>query len=102
VGIGADATAAFAPWVHTVHGTRVAIIAASQVRDETLANYAAGADSPRIASADSDRQLESVRAARAAGDVVIVYLHWGIEFDSCPAATSAAWPTHSRRPERPR
>jgi capsule synthesis protein PGA_cap len=84
VGIGADASAAFAPWVHTVQGTRVAIIAASQVRDETLANYAAGADSPGIASADSDRLLESVRAARAAGDVVIVYLHWGIEFDSCP------------------
>ena len=85
VGIGADAAAAFAPWVRTVGDTRVAIIAASQVRDETLANYAAGADSPGIASADSDRLLESVRAARAAGDVVIVYLHWGIEFDSCPS-----------------
>lgn len=84
VGIGADAAAAFAPWVHTVRGTKVAIIAASQVRDETLANYSAGPDSPGIASADSDRLLESVRAARAAGDIVIVYLHWGIEFDSCP------------------
>jgi poly-gamma-glutamate capsule biosynthesis protein CapA/YwtB (metallophosphatase superfamily) len=84
VGIGADAAAAFAPWVRTVRGARVAIIAASQVRDETLANYAAGADSPGVASADSDRLLEAVRAARAAGDVVIVYLHWGIEFDSCP------------------
>jgi poly-gamma-glutamate capsule biosynthesis protein CapA/YwtB (metallophosphatase superfamily) len=84
VGIGADAAAAFAPWVRTVRGTRVAIIAASQVRDETLANYAAGPDSPGVASADSDRLLEAVRAARAAGDVVIVYLHWGIEFDSCP------------------
>jgi hypothetical protein len=84
VGVGADATAAFAPWVRTVRGTRVAIIGASQVRDETLANYAAGPDSPGVASADSDQLLESVRAARAAGDVVIVYLHWGIEFDTCP------------------
>jgi poly-gamma-glutamate capsule biosynthesis protein CapA/YwtB (metallophosphatase superfamily) len=84
VGIGADATAAFAPWVTTVHATRLAVIAASQVRDETLANYSAGAGSPGIANADSDQLLQSVRAAKAAGDVVIVYLHWGTEFASCP------------------
>lgn len=84
VGIGADAHAAFAPWRTTVHGVKVAVLAASQVRDETLANYSAGPSSPGIASADSDRLVAAVRAAKAAGYAVVVYLHWGIEFETCP------------------
>jgi poly-gamma-glutamate capsule biosynthesis protein CapA/YwtB (metallophosphatase superfamily) len=86
VGIGANAGEAYAAWKTSVNGTRVAVIAASQVRDETLANYTAGPDSPGIASADSDLLLQSVRAAKAAGYVVVVYLHWGIEYTSCPEA----------------
>jgi hypothetical protein len=86
VGIGSDADAAFAPWRTTVHGVKVAVIAASQVRDETLANYSAGPTTPGIASADSDRLVSAVRAAKAAGYVVVVYLHWGVEFQSCPNA----------------
>jgi hypothetical protein len=84
VGIGANAAAAFAPWRTTVHGVKVAVIAASQVRDETLANYSAGPSSPGIARADSPRLVAAVRAAKAAGYVVVVYLHWGIEFQNCP------------------
>ncbi|MEJ7705408.1 MAG: CapA family protein [Geodermatophilaceae bacterium] len=30
------------------------------------------------------RLLEGVRAASAAGDVVAVYVHWGIEGNPCP------------------
>jgi poly-gamma-glutamate synthesis protein (capsule biosynthesis protein) len=84
VGIGPNADAAFAPWTATVRGVKIAVMAASQVRDETLANYSAGASSPGIASADSDRLVQSVRAARTAGYTVIVYLHWGTEFTACP------------------
>ncbi len=86
VGIGANAGEAYAAWQTSVNGVQVAVIAASQVRDETLANYTAGPDSPGIASADSDLLLQSVRAAKAAGYVVVVYLHWGIEYTSCPDA----------------
>lgn len=84
VGIGADASAAYAPYYTTVHGVRLAIVAASQVQDETLANFSATADSPGIASAFSDRLLASVRAAKARADVVIAYIHWGTEYQSCP------------------
>ncbi len=86
VGIGANTGEAYAAWQTSVNGVQVAVIAASQVRDETLANYTAGPDSPGIASADSDALLQSVRAAKAAGYVVVVYLHWGIEYTSCPDA----------------
>ena len=84
VGIGGDADQAYAAWKTTVHGTKVAVIAASQVRDETMANYSAGPSTPGIASADNERLLPSVRAAKAAGYAVVVYLHWGIEYTGCP------------------
>jgi len=84
VGIGKDAAAAYAPYTTTVRGVRIAVLAASQVQDETLANYTAGSGTPGIASAYSSRLIDAVKAAKAAGYVVIVYLHWGIEYTSCP------------------
>lgn len=84
VGIGKDATAAYAPYVTSVRGIKIAVLAASQVQDETLANYTAGDNKPGIASAYSPRLIAAVKAAKAAGDIVIVYLHWGIEYTNCP------------------
>jgi capsule synthesis protein PGA_cap len=84
VGLGATAAAAFAPYYTQVNQVRLAIIAASQVQDETLAHFSATDSEPGIANAYSDRLISSVRAARAHADVVIVYLHWGTEYQSCP------------------
>jgi poly-gamma-glutamate synthesis protein (capsule biosynthesis protein) len=68
----------------------VAIVAASQVHDETLAHFTATDSSPGIANADSDRLLAAVRTAKAHADVVITYLHWGTEYQSCPNADQRA------------
>jgi hypothetical protein len=84
VGIGANAAAAYAPYVTTVRGTRIAVIAASQVQDETLAHFSAGPTSPGIANAFSPLLIAAVRAAKADGDLVITYIHWGTEYDTCP------------------
>ncbi len=84
VGIGANATAAFAPYYRTVNGVRIAIVAASQVQDETLAHFSATDTSPGIANAYSDRLVAAVRAAKAHAQVVIAYLHWGTEYQTCP------------------
>jgi len=84
VGIGADADAAFAPYYTEINGVRLAIIAASQVQDETLANFSATDSAPGIANAYSDRLIQAVRTAKARSDVVITYLHWGTEYQSCP------------------
>ena len=87
IGIGKDADAAFAPWYTTVRGLRIAIIAADQVRDEsTLPDFSAGPDKPGVANAYRPQLLSTVRAAHARADVVIVYLHWGTEYHSCPNA----------------
>ena len=86
VGIGADADTAFAPYLTTVRGERIAVLAADQVRDSTLQRYSAGPGRAGVASAfDTDRLLEAVRSARQQADTVVVYLHWGEERSSCPS-----------------
>jgi poly-gamma-glutamate synthesis protein (capsule biosynthesis protein) len=85
VGIGRDAAAAYKPYYTDVRGHRVAILAASQIRDRTLAAWTAADSSPGIASAYSERLLAAVRQARGRAEVVVVYLHWGVEGQSCPS-----------------
>jgi poly-gamma-glutamate capsule biosynthesis protein CapA/YwtB (metallophosphatase superfamily) len=86
VGIGRDAAAAYAPYTTTLNGVPVAVIAADQVQDETtLRLFSAGPHSPGVANAFSNRLLNSVRRAKAAGYVVVVYVHWGVEYTSCPS-----------------
>jgi poly-gamma-glutamate synthesis protein (capsule biosynthesis protein) len=87
LGIGANAAAAFAPYTSTLNGVRVAIFAADQVRDETtLPLFSAGPHKAGVANAYDPRLISAVRAARAAGYVVVVYVHWGVEYQTCPSA----------------
>jgi poly-gamma-glutamate synthesis protein (capsule biosynthesis protein) len=85
VGIGPDATRAFAPAVFDVRGTKVAVIASTQINDFTVHTYPATDSKPGIAgNLDNTRLLAAVTAARAAYDVVVVYLHWGSDYTTCP------------------
>ena len=84
IGIGADDTQAFAPYATAVNGLTVAVFAATQVPDHTLAYFSAGPGTPGVANANSDLLVSAVRAAAAQYDVVVVYLHWGTEYESCP------------------
>ena len=93
VGIGPDAKRAFAPAVFDVRGTKVAVIASTQINDYTVHTYPATDTKPGIAgNLDNTRLLAAVRAARAVSDVVVVYLHWGSDYTTCPdgAQTSTA------------
>ncbi len=86
IGIGADEDAAYQPFVRDVGGVRVAVIAATQVLDaELISSWTAGPDQAGVASAKRvDRLVESVTAAGADADVVVVFLHWGTEGEECP------------------
>jgi poly-gamma-glutamate synthesis protein (capsule biosynthesis protein) len=87
IGIGANAKQAFTPYTTTLNGTKVAIIAADQVQDETtLSLFSAGPHKPGVANAFSGRLVRAVRRYKAAGYLVIVYLHWGIELQTCPSS----------------
>lgn len=87
VGIGADAARAYAPAYLTERGTRIAVIGATQVPDWTLATWSATEGKPGIASAATPaRVVAAVKAAKRRADVVVVYLHWGTDYTTCPNA----------------
>lgn len=85
VGIGEDRDDALSPAVLEAEGVRVAFLGATQVPDWTLATWSAGPARPGVASAsDPSRLAAAVRRARRTADVVVVYLHWGTDYTSCP------------------
>jgi poly-gamma-glutamate synthesis protein (capsule biosynthesis protein) len=87
VGIGRDEAQAYRPYVTTINGTRIAIVAATDVIDSNLiSSWTASGSHAGLASAigSSRTRLEAeVRRARRDGDVVVVYLHWGMETVDC-------------------
>ncbi|MBS2938183.1 CapA family protein [Nocardioides sp. J2M5] len=89
-GIGRDARSARRAVVTSVRGTRVATVAASVADQDPTADptghWAAGPGRPGIAVAlDPTGLLREVRRARAVADVVLVYLHWGVQGERCPS-----------------
>jgi poly-gamma-glutamate capsule biosynthesis protein CapA/YwtB (metallophosphatase superfamily) len=88
VGAGLDARRAYAPYRRVVKGQRVAVIGATQVLDDHLISaWTAGPGKPGLASAKQvARLVEEVRRARATSDTVVVFLHWGVELDTCPTS----------------
>ncbi|MFF1798475.1 CapA family protein [Kitasatospora sp. NPDC058263] len=91
VGVGRNAKEAYAPYVTTVRGVKVAVLAASQVEDLTNQKWRAGATKPGIASAlDAAALVKAVEEAKKQAPVVLVYLHWGDEGKACPTGAQSA------------
>jgi poly-gamma-glutamate synthesis protein (capsule biosynthesis protein) len=90
VGIGRDEAQAYRPYLATVKGTRVAIVGATDVLDGNLISaWTASGHQPGLASAIGDsreRLVREVERARREADVVVVYLHWGVETVTCPTS----------------
>jgi poly-gamma-glutamate capsule biosynthesis protein CapA/YwtB (metallophosphatase superfamily) len=86
IGAGQNATEAFAGYQRTIRGVRVAVISATDVLDSSLqAAWTAGPDKPGLASAkDGDLLADRIRAVSAHADVVVAFLHWGVELNVCP------------------
>jgi poly-gamma-glutamate synthesis protein (capsule biosynthesis protein) len=84
VGAGANAAAAWAPYMTTINGTKIAIVGVSQVA-ELASSWVATAHRPGEANAiNLWRTLAAVRAAKRHATVVIVFVHWGTEGTACP------------------
>ncbi|MEO6714065.1 MAG: CapA family protein [Mycobacteriales bacterium] len=88
IGIGSNDAEAYRPYVATVRGQRIAVIAATQVIDRRyLTAWTATQTTAGLASAkEVERLTLAVREARKTSDTVVVYLHWGIEGAQCPSA----------------
>ncbi|GAB3803716.1 CapA family protein [Micromonospora zhanjiangensis] len=90
-GAGRDADQAYAPWLTTVRGVRIAVLGMSQI-SELASQWQATPTRPGIAMAfDTKRAVAAVAAARKQADLVIVYLHWGVEGNPCPSAQMKAF-----------
>jgi poly-gamma-glutamate synthesis protein (capsule biosynthesis protein) len=80
-GAGANAAAARTPSILTAGGTKVGIIA----YDTIAPGYRAGSDKPGSASFTAKAVAADVKKARDKGaQVVIVFPHWGTEYDPTP------------------
>jgi poly-gamma-glutamate synthesis protein (capsule biosynthesis protein) len=90
IGIGNDEDEAMAPWITEVRGQRIGVIAANDIFDSNLvSSWTAGPDSPGLASAEEahqERLVDEVRATRPLVDTLAVYLHYGVEKETCPNA----------------
>ena len=90
VGLGADDQQAFATWMTTVKGERIAVLGATAVVDDRLVRtWSAGPGQPGVATAidgRNDRLVAAVRAARGQADTVVVELHYGKDLTTCPTA----------------
>ena len=86
IGIGTDAAAAWAPYVTTVRGTKIAFIGVSQVAELAPSWVATAARSGEANAINLRETLAAVRAARRLAPVVIVFMHWGTEGQTCPDA----------------
>ncbi|MGI8939071.1 MAG: CapA family protein [Iamia sp.] len=87
IGVGADEDEAYAPFSTEVRGQRIAVIAATDEIDaELLDTWTATPDHGGVASARRlDRLVAEVEAAQASHDTVVVYLHWGLQTETCPS-----------------
>lgn len=83
-GAGANLAEAQRPWLTNVGGVTVGIVAVDQVNPSTHARV----DRAGSAPIGVLEMRASISAARAAGaDVVIVFPHWGLEFQAHPTAS---------------
>jgi poly-gamma-glutamate synthesis protein (capsule biosynthesis protein) len=91
VGIGADEDEAFAPATLEAKGLEVAVFGASQVYEMTLASWSADEDSPGIASAAPlGRLRRAVEQASRTHDLVVVFMHWGLDYQRCQDGLSTS------------
>jgi poly-gamma-glutamate synthesis protein (capsule biosynthesis protein) len=84
VGIGMNAAAAWAPYVTTIKGVRIAVVGVSQVAELASSWVATGSRPGEAHAIDLGRTLAAVRAARRLASIVIVFMHWGTEGEACP------------------
>lgn len=89
VGIGKDDAEAWAPWTTEVKGRKVVVFGATDVLDDHL-DWKAGPGKPGVAKVRDEegfaKLVDAVKQARSASpdDVIVVYLHSGIELVKCP------------------
>ncbi len=82
VGAGRNDLEAHYPVLVNLNGVRLAFLAYVDVPPREAS---AGADRPGVAWLDPERALADIRFAQPLADVVVVSLHWGVEYARRPS-----------------
>ncbi len=90
-GAGADADAAYAPWVTEVTGTTIALLGISMVHELETSWNATDSRAGVAHARDAERSLAAVEAAGEQAEFVVVYMHWGKESNECPTGEMKAF-----------
>ena len=94
VGLGRDQEQAYAPWITTIKGHRIAFLGATAVLDDALVpSWSAGPGRPGVATAVNGANaalVAAVRAARSQADTLVVELHYGKDNTTCPTPIQRA------------
>lgn len=77
LGGGANLTAAHTPVIKTVHSTRIGFLAYCEIQPNS---FAATATAPGHAWLDPTLMQADIKALRAQVDFLVVFTHWGIEY----------------------
>lgn len=91
IGAGADITSATAPYMQEINGVKIAWLAYSEMADLYFSvsyprRLQASADEPGISPYVENAVIEDIEAVRDQADVVILTLHWGVEYNYTPEA----------------
>ncbi len=87
VGIGRDIDDAFSQRIITVNGVRIAVLASTQLSEQTALQHAATATRPGVAAnLEMTALRQAVRRDAAAADLVVVMMHWGLDYLTCAEA----------------
>ncbi len=81
-GIGENLTEARQPVIFETNGRRIAILGYDGITGTT---YGATDSTAGTAPLDVDLMAEDIAAARQAADIVIPFVHWGIEYQLVPS-----------------
>jgi poly-gamma-glutamate synthesis protein (capsule biosynthesis protein) len=86
LGAGLDRSKAWAPLRRVVRGVRISVIAATDVLDDELRTaWTAADEAPGLASAKEGTAFaDAVAAERPAADILVAFVHWGVEKQVCP------------------
>lgn len=83
VGAGKDINEAFKPVIYEKKNKKVAFFGASRVIP--TGSWYAGNDWPGVAGAyNPERLLQSIEDVSEYADIIVVYLHWGVERETIP------------------
>lgn len=85
IGFGKNASEALAPSVHTIDGVTIAVLSATQLSEETTIYHTATDTKAGVASmVNPTKFVAAVKDAASKYDVVVTFLHYGTEGETCP------------------